>query len=132
MIAGLLGAATALRQVSITEYSGTYVDYEYLSAAWGATFDWGYSTLYENGPIEDDEWLQEGYGFRVWSNATYTFSVELFNFYTYSGEVFFNFFDIAPLKVYLAWYRPEYTYIEETGFWDMRLIGKYDLRGPYF
>lgn len=67
----------------------------------------------------------------MWSNATYSFDVELFEFFSYSGELFFNIFNWAPLKLAVAWYRPEYTYTETPDFWDVRLIGKYDLRGPY-
>lgn len=42
-----------------------------------------------------------------------------------------NLFDIAPIKLYVAYYRPEYTYIEGTNYWDMRFLAKYTLRGPY-
>jgi hypothetical protein len=126
-----LGVSSAVNYVSTNSYSGTYFEKDWITVEWASEFNWGYSTLYENGPIDDDLWLQEGYGFRMQSNATYTFSFELFNFYAYEGEIFLNLIDFAPLKVYLAWYRPEYTFIDGTNFWDLRFIGKYDLRGPY-
>lgn len=95
-------------------------EFDNLNLSLDYKFDIGYSTLYENGII-DDYWQQEVYGFRLWSNLTTSVSLEILQFYSLEIDIQFILFDIAPYKQVIAWVRPEYLIDGEDSNFDFSL-----------
>lgn len=75
--------------------------------------DLAFSTFYEAGNNDvDPKWHDEAYGLRVWLNTSFTFDIELFNFYKRQIHLTLNVFDITPYKQIISWYRPEISISE--------------------
>lgn len=54
--------------------------------------------------------------------------MELLQNYNYQCQVTLGLFDIAPMKAYVQWFRPEFTATEPENFWDIRFLGKYTFK----
>ena len=98
--------------------------------------DIGYQAIYEagNDPV-DYRFHFEAYGLRAWMNTSFTFDVELLNFYRRSITLSLNVFDITPYKQTISYFRPEF-YLKDTVFdqdnkrpdyFDIKLIGSYSV-----
>ena len=95
---------------------------------WTGTFDWWYMTTYYAGEYAaDTEWQMEGYGYRTKCYYSYVLSMELFNEFSWSIDLYFTFFDITPYKHVVRWVRPEwyiYNMVEDgSTYWDINVSG---------